>query len=117
MRRYAPAGDASCMPFTWLFLSAAAALALALALVIVALCGILVRRRASKPFEYMAYCVYFARALLGKAAQPRPPWRASEAEVVAAMLGIYDASRKLPPDNEEAVLRRVKSHLNAQRDA
>lgn len=98
------------MPSAWLILAAAVLVAL------VALC-VLVRRRASKPFEYMAYCVYFARARLGKAAQPRPPWRASEAEVVAAMLGVYDAGRKLPPDNEEAVLRRVKSLLNAQSDA
>lgn len=104
------------MPSDWPILIAAVVLVIAL-IALIALIGLARRRRANaEAFEYMAYCVYFARAMLG-GTQPRPTWKATEAEVVAATLGVCDARRTAEPDDEASVLKRVKALLNAQRDA
>ena len=75
------------------------------------------RRRANAEMHvYVAYLIYFARTMMGQDQPPRPRWAASEADIAAATLGVYDARMNLAPACETSVHRRVQALLDAPRE-
>ena len=75
------------------------------------------RRRANAEMHvYVAYPIYFARTMMGQDQPPRPRWAASEADIAAATLGVYDARMNLAPACETSVHRRVQALLDAPRE-